>query len=213
MSGHAATFVTTLLSRSLHQFFDDVGFTCFGNRTLQRATTSEILAAKLKNIADHSKIVNKVIRVVIYNAFNIVRAIEIVKETQRLWRHIPCFAHTLNLVVKGYRDFLPQSATATFKLASLCKNRTSKILAQDVVTRRNSTLTMIPSLVELKDYVQDSFLSPAIDRSDLDLQEHEWETFISAMELLQPFDEVTTDLSSRHYSSISKVRLVMHFLN
>ncbi|KAK4009603.1 hypothetical protein OUZ56_018737 [Daphnia magna] len=57
---------------------------------------------------------------------------------------------------------------------------------------------MIASLVELKKYVQDSLSSPAIDRSDLDLQLHDV-TLVSALELLQPFDEVTTDLSSQHY--------------
>lgn len=201
---------------------------------LEESTTSENLAARLKGIADVWKIVDKVVGAVTDNAYNIVRAVEIVKETHREWRHIPCFAHTLNLVVKGSIErnhelssilarsraivtFFHQSAKATSKLASLCKNRTSKVLAQDVVTRWNSTLTMIASLVELKEYVQDSLSSPAIDRSDLDLQVHEWETLVSAMELLQPFDEITADLSSQHYPSISKVipsiRLVMHFLN
>ncbi|XP_045028534.1 E3 SUMO-protein ligase ZBED1-like [Daphnia magna] len=175
---------------------------------------------------------NYLVGAVSENAYNIVRAVEIVKETNRKWRHIQCFAHSLNLVVKGSIErnhgissilarsraivtFFHQSAKTTSKLVSLCKNRTSKVLAQDVV-RWNSMLTMIASLVELKKYVQDSLSSPAIDRSDLDLQLHDV-TLVSALELLQPFDEVTTALSSLHYPSISEVipsiRLVIAFLN
>jgi hypothetical protein len=45
----------------------------------------------------------KVVAVVTDNAFNIVGAIKILENMAYFtgWRHVPCFAHTLSLIVKG----------------------------------------------------------------------------------------------------------------
>lgn len=158
------------------------------------------------------------------NAFNIVGAIKILASSPHCaeWRHVHCFAHTLSLIVKGAIEKTPEflaillraraivtffhhSHKATAKLASLCKDRTTKVLAQDVATRWNSTLIMIRSLIDLKEFVQDALRSPVIDRRDLDLNEFEWEILANAVEILKPFDELTKDLSSQNYPSISKV--------
>lgn len=101
--------------------------------------------------------------------------------------------------------FFHHTHKAMAKLASLCKIRTIKVLAQDVATRWNSTLIMIRSLIDLKEFVQDALRSSVIDRRDLDLNEFEWEILANAVEILKPFHELTKDLSSQNYPSISKV--------
>jgi hypothetical protein len=64
---------------------------------------------------------------------------------------------------------------------------------------------MIRLLIDLKDFVQDTLRFSVIDRRDLDLNEFEWEILANVVEILKPFDELTKDLSSQNYQSISKV--------
>ena len=137
--------------------------------------------------------------------------------------HIPCFAHTLNLVVKGSIEktqglsalfqkchecvtFFRKSSVATSKLNEECakipelgKSR----LAQDVETRWNSTVTMLCSMMTLKDPVL--AVLDLMQRNDLAIGEQNWETIAAAVGLLVPFLQVTEELSSQEYPSISKV--------
>lgn len=73
---------------------------------------------------------------------------------------------------------------------------------------------MIKSLLTLKDAVNDAL--KAMDRTDLLLTPDEWSILTGVAEILKPFDEVTTDLSSQFYPSISKVipsiRILQHNL-
>ena len=58
--------------------------------------TADNIAEALQKVAGSWGISSKVITVVTDNAANIVAAVRIVG-----WQHVPCFAHTLNLVVSG----------------------------------------------------------------------------------------------------------------
>ncbi|KZS02086.1 Uncharacterized protein APZ42_001015, partial [Daphnia magna] len=137
---------------------------------MEESCTSENLAYKLKEIADTWNIFNKVVAVVTDNAFNVVGAKKRLASSPNCagWRHVHCFAHTLSLIV----------------------------LTQDVATRWNSSLIMIRSLIDLREFVQDALRSPVIDRRDLYLDDFEWEIIANAVEILKPFDELTKDLSS-----------------
>lgn len=57
--------------------------------------TSENIATEINLIIKDWDIVNKVVTIVTYNAFSMIKACQILKI-----RHLPCFAHTLNLVVQ-----------------------------------------------------------------------------------------------------------------
>ena len=218
---HFVNFDMKLVSRVLVTVHMDESCTC------------ENLASRLKEIAKEWGIMDKVIAVVTDNAANMVGAVNLISSTHPGWRQIPCFAHTLSLVVKGsilknieffsivtraraIVTFFHQSTKATAKLAALCKEQTKKVLQQDVETRWNSTLIMISSLLELKEFVQDALCSPVINRKDLDLTDFEWETLYTSMGLLLPFEELTRDLSSQLYPSLSKVvpsvKLIQNFL-
>ncbi|XP_046654951.1 E3 SUMO-protein ligase ZBED1-like [Daphnia pulicaria] len=160
------------------------------NEHMEESCTSENFANKLKEIADNWYIFNKVFAVVTDNSFNVVGAIKKLLTSSPNcagWRHVHCFAHTLSLIVKE----------RTPEFLAILLHRTIKVLAQDVATRSNSTFIMIRSLIDLKDFVQDTLRSSVIDRRDLDLNEFEWEILANAVEMLKPFDELTKDLSSQ----------------
>lgn len=115
--------------------------------------TAENIAVELKRIADEWEITAKVVALVTDNAANVVAAVRIVG-----WKHIPCFARTLNLIVqagisadtllaplkkkcKDIVSFFHHSAKATDKLREVQKQLgiPEGKLIQEVDTRWNST--------------------------------------------------------------------------
>ena len=69
-------------------------------RRITSSTTAENLASELNDVMDIWQIREKVVAIVTDNAPNIVNAVE----KQLKMRHVPCFAHTLNLVVQKAID-------------------------------------------------------------------------------------------------------------
>ena len=93
-----------------------------------------------------------------------------------------------------------KSPCATF-FGGYCTS-TKKKLKPDVKTRLNSTLIMLRSLLDLKEAVDDSL---TILKPEMKLDVIEWDEIYELVFLLAPFEEITTDLSSQHYPSVSKV--------
>lgn len=184
---------------------------------VDKSHTADNLRDFLFNIVDLWNIRNKITAVVTDNGANIVKA---VGPDGCNWRRVPCFAHTLSLAVKGAIEknvdiklildrcraivtFFHHSTPATLKLSELCVNLTKKVLQQEGSTRWNSTLIMVRSLMELRVPVIDTL--KILDRQDLLFEDFDWETLAGVIEVLTPFEETTTDLSSQYYPSISKV--------
>ena len=73
---------------------------------------------------------------------------------------------------------------------------------------------MIQSLLDLQDEVDGALC--LMKRSDLVLTAKEWKTLSNARDILKPFDDITRDLSSQFYPSLSKVipslRILLHNL-
>ena len=108
--------------------------------------TAANLADKLHETAREWKIYYKIVGIVKDNAANIVSAVQLLK-----WRHIPCYAHTLNLIVqtsikvikseiekvKSIVQYFKHSAHALAKLHSVQKQMQlpELKLKQDVGTR------------------------------------------------------------------------------
>lgn len=119
------------------------------------------LCAFLQKIAERLSIENKISAVLSDNAANIVNAIK-----TRNWPRIPCFAHSLNLIVqKGLRkisvvqnkvkfivEFFNRSTFGLKKQKSTQTqlNLLDPKLIQDVSTRWNSTFKILERLVVLK---------------------------------------------------------------
>jgi hypothetical protein len=123
--------------------------------------TAENIAAELVRIADEWNITEKVVAIVTDNAANMVVAIRITR-----WKHIPCFAHTLNLIVQGALSaaketadlknkckdmvtFFHQSTKASDKLKEVQRQLgvPEAKLIQDVETRWNSTFYMFQRIL------------------------------------------------------------------
>ncbi|KAJ8941789.1 hypothetical protein NQ314_010277 [Rhamnusium bicolor] len=113
---------------------------------------------------------HKIIAAVTDNSTNIVKALQIVVGTAR---HLPCFAHTLDLIpqkvcdsevtrlliqaVKSIVRFFKQSNTASDELRKIQKstanNQSSLRFIQSVPTRWNSTFYMLERFIALFDMV------------------------------------------------------------
>lgn len=175
------------------------------------------IASELEHVADKWKITDKISCIVTDNAANMVAAL---RATQ--WKHIPCMAHTLNLIVQESLNkdrvlvnlrakcrhivtFFRHSTQAYDKLKIMQKenNKEEKKLVQEVETRWNSTFYMFQRIVE--EYKEVKLTLCSLDREDLSISIDDVKIISEAIEVLQPFEEATRELSSEYYVSISKV--------
>ncbi|XP_054281126.1 E3 SUMO-protein ligase ZBED1-like [Macrosteles quadrilineatus] len=178
--------------------------------------TAENLSDQLKAVVKEWGIDNKIAGVVTDNAANEVAAIRLCE-----WRHIPSFAHSLNLVVQGSLDnikpilvkvkaiveFFKRSSQALAKLQNMQEQLgLPKLkLIQDVVTRWNSTYDMVERFCNMKDAIVSTV---ALLETNLTmLTPHEWKVLDKTREVLSIFKEVTEEVSVEKYVSLSKVIL------
>ena len=193
-------------------YIDEKGCLCSNVLTtakIEERHTADAITAHLLKIATEWGIKEKVVAVVTDNGANVVRAVkDAASAVGKGWRHVSCFAYTLNLIVRGAIDdttdlsplvqkarnivsFFRRSVVATDKLRQVqisIDNVCTKKLKPDVTTRWNSLLTMLRSLQDLKESVPS--LLVLLGKVDLLLTESEWDVF---------------ELSSESYPSISKV--------
>ncbi|KAF2896786.1 hypothetical protein ILUMI_09389 [Ignelater luminosus] len=124
--------------------------------------TAVNLSEELQRIVENWQIKERIVAVVSDNAANIVAAI---KRTE--WKHIPCFAHTVNLIIRSSLDtirpirqkvknlveFFKRSPQASEKLHQMQKQlgKPELRVKQDVVTRWNSTYDTFKRIIEIKE--------------------------------------------------------------
>lgn len=161
------------------------------------------------------EIENKISVVVSDNAHNIVAAIR-----QGNWRHLGCFAHTINLIVqRGLREieptlnkfrriveFFKRSSHALSKLNQTQEQMQQQVLKLkiDVCTRWNSTLDMLDRLCRRREAIISTL---AILQHEIILSPTDWDIANHAISILQIFNDVTCDISAEKNVSISKVIL------
>lgn len=155
----------------------------------------------------------KVSAVVSDNAANITAAIRL-----GAWRHIGCFAHQINLVVrkglgeiltiiekfKKLVEFYKRSTVAKYKLIEIQKqlNLPQLTLKHDVETRWNSTYQMLVQLIKVTEAVVSARFSL---RSDLLLNSEEYTIIEQLVPILKPFNEITNEISAEKTVTLSKV--------
>ncbi|CAG5046036.1 unnamed protein product [Parnassius apollo] len=176
--------------------------------------TAENLCQSLQAKIVEWKIQNKVVAVVSDNAANISAAIRMGG-----WKHIRCFAHSVNLVVQsGLKDIKNtvlkvKSIVEYFKSSSSALTKLKEIqqqmglpelkLKQDVVTRWNSTHDMLNRFLTLKEAI---ISTVAILGTDLEmLTPEDWKIVDLAIKILEIFYNVTVEMSSETQVTLSKV--------
>jgi len=169
--------------------------------------TSVELAKFLMTTVEAWNIERKISAVVTDNASNIVNAVK-----KNNWRHVPCFAHVLNIgiqrglthlktvmtKIKNIVEFFKQSSGALHKLQKHQKQMSlpDLKLIQECKTRWNSAYHMMERILKLKEPVLSTL---AITNNDLNcINEEEWQTVSTACEFLKIFDELTTEMSAEN---------------
>ncbi|KAM5157707.1 zinc finger BED domain-containing protein 6-like [Mantella aurantiaca] len=159
--------------------------------------------------------------------FNLVQAIKGANCT-----YIPCFTHSLNLLVK---DFLQSNRYIAGMLAvarKVCGHfihsaRARRILAElqyqnnlpkqclkpETATHWTSTFYMLQRLLEQQKAVQAYFLMHTADRpADVLLNPSHWNLMLSLVDLLQPFEMATREVNS-NTSCLSQVLPELRYLH
>lgn len=179
--------------------------------------TADNISSQLTRIVEEWGIKDKIQAVVTDNGANMVAAVR-----KASWAPYPCFAHSLNLVVKDSLKAVPglleiqkkssaivsffhHSTAATSKLKGTQKqqNFPEQKLLQSVETRWNSTFYMWERLSAQKDAVTTVFCLPR--KSSLCLSQEEWSEISLSIEALGPFVEATREISAEKHVSISKL--------
>ncbi|CAB4063499.1 unnamed protein product [Lepeophtheirus salmonis] len=158
--------------------------------------TSENLAEELLRVAKEWNVEKKVVACVTDNATNILKAVKILK-----WTHHPCLAHTINMIVrntlkviqpavdkvKAIVEFFHRSTTATQRLEStqLQMGMPERKLKRDFI----STLAVINAPID-------------------PLSQEEWAVLQEACTVLEPFEQVTVEISTESYVTASKMLIL-----
>lgn len=119
--------------------------------------TAENIANQLKAVLTEWKVWHKVVAIVSDNAANMVMAI-----TDHLKKHVPCFAHTLNLAVQDAIRMIDVLHTKVKDKGSTLSSNTLKEtqqrngpilkLKQAMPTRWNSSHHMFKRMLEVRIY-------------------------------------------------------------
>ncbi len=169
--------------------------------------TAEALVAKYKDMLQAWNIPEEKVHVVLRdNAKNIAKAMRDCN-----LRSVPCMAHTLHLVVhegvlsqRAIRDAVAicrrivghfkHSPQAYSRLGAIQKQlgQSPKRLQQDVDTRWNSTYYMLNSLLEHKH----ALIAYTADYDIPNLNATQWKLIENMVSILQPFEELTKEISS-----------------
>nr|XP_055059808.1 E3 SUMO-protein ligase ZBED1-like [Misgurnus anguillicaudatus] len=188
--------------------------------TITEHHTAEQLAYKLDQVTQEWGIQGKVAACTTDNAKNIVKPVKDVLK----WNHVGCMAHTLNLVVrhslegpdiqaiiqkvKNITEYMRKSTVAAAKLREIQKQMGQDELRpkQDVATRWNSTFYMLQRMLQIKEPLVSTLAIVNPTMPTLTLQE--WENVKEACDVLQPFEEITTEMSSESFVTGSKAILI-----
>lgn len=159
-------------------------------------------------------IYDKITAVVTDNAANM-------SATARLggWKHLPCFPHSLNLIVqaglkevsethrksKSIVEFFKRSPQSASKLRAveIQMGFAELNVKQDMPIRWNSTNDMFERLLKIKEPLISTLALVNFDKSMLPMKD--WEIIEYTYKVLSVFKEVTTDVSAEKNVTISKI--------
>lgn len=183
--------------------------------------TAQNLANLVKQVCEDWKIEEKIVAVTADNAANIQNAINLLK-----WRSVPCFAHTLNLIVqsalrdikdtqtkvKSIVELFRRSVLASERLKATQKQLGEKELKvkQDIITRWNSTVDMFERILEIKKSVITTIATEYPNTPNLTPQDIKILT--ESCNVLRNFKSVTEIMSSEKHVTISQIIVLANLL-
>jgi len=205
-----------------------------GVKELKESHDAKYISKIISEILDEWHIqINSVVAVITDNASNIKKAI---RDTFGRKRHIPCFAHTLNLViqdaiatpefqtivkkVKNIVTYFKRSVKATNALNEL---QTSNLengqnilkLKQECETRWNSLFYMIERFIQLANLVNTVLLTLPRKKHD-DIPEITTHTDLQILKeicaILRPVERVTTEMLGELYVTCNKIIPIINCL-
>ncbi|XP_075162786.1 E3 SUMO-protein ligase ZBED1-like [Haematobia irritans] len=172
------------------------------------------IAVSLRAILDEWNIFNKVTYIVTDNASSMIKACDILQK-----KHLPCFAHTVNLLVqdclsegnlkelfakcKKIVSYFRSSTIAYEKFKAAQGNEKAYSLVQEVPTRWNSAYKMIERILLTSDSIAAVLLSTP--KAPLSLTADEIEILKDVKQLLSLFDTATVQTSSSSTVTISLI--------
>ncbi|XP_055522726.1 E3 SUMO-protein ligase ZBED1-like [Wyeomyia smithii] len=159
---------------------------------------------------------------------NVLRKFEIEYKITAIVTDNASNMHSLNLVVqnaiansiaevvekcKGIVQFFKKSSHASAKLREMQVKLGQKELKlkQDVVTRWNSTFDMLERLIRSKEAIVSTLA--LLDSSRCALETDDWEIIRQSMEVLRPFNDETTEISSEKTVSLLKTTVMARLLS
>lgn len=176
--------------------------------------TAENIAFALNAIFIEWDIQNKISCIVTDNAANMLKVCELLKK-----KSLPCFAHTVNLVVQDTTSisplkdiiakckeivrFMKSSNVATEIFKQEQNTDTPLKLMQEVTTRWNSAFQMIKRILETSDPLNRTLLK--MPKAPQPLAAEEIIILKEVVGILACFDEATTKVSGTKYVTISLV--------
>lgn len=184
--------------------------------------TAQNLAAFMMEEVGKWDLIHKVSAIVTDNAANIVAAVRLTN-----WRHFPCFAHTLNLVVQDSLNCLTEQLKKVKAIVEYFKRSSSALarlremqnqlnvpqikLKQDCPTRWNSVYDMLRRIYEIKDAVVSTLaiVNPALNTINAD----DWRIIQHSINILQIFYEITNEISAEKHVTFSKIILFVKAMN
>lgn len=192
-----------------------------GVQELDERHTSNNLKDWLLNILDEWRIKREnIVAVISDNGANIKKAIINLFGADK---HLPCFAHTLNLVpskiietdelisplIKKVKTIVTYFKKSVFALDQLRIHSQLKLI-QSIETRWNSTYDMLLRFVELTDAI--SLILLKCTTSPPILTATELQTIKEFIHLLKPFEEATKIIYGESYVTASKIIPVINIL-
>ena len=176
--------------------------------------TASNIASTLKETFDDWGIADKIVAVVTDNAANMVSAVNDFLKA----RHLPCFAHTLNLVVKDALKrngeiqnvltrvkaivrYFHTSVEAVDRLKDMQQKK--KQLINDVETRWTSTIQMLRRYIGLHKEV--TAVLVMLSKGHMCVSGMDVEKMKSTVEALEPFELATEEMSAEKRTTLSKV--------
>lgn len=192
--------------------------------------TAQNLADLIKKICTEWNVMEKVVSVTADNANNIQAAISLLKLKQ-----VPCFAHTLNLIVqaglseikvtqmkvktivelfkvKTIVELFQRSVLASERLTAMQKQLGDKQLTvkQDVITRWNSTFDMFERILDIKRSVISTIATDYPNTPNL--TPDDIEILSKCCDLLRPFKSVTEIMSAEKHVTVSQIIVLANLL-